>query len=285
MRPPRNPFHPSEILLEEFLKPAGLTQAAFAARIGWTRARGGGGGGLELRREAWTGERNHEIGPRGAVPHRRDAAALRARRLPDHRPHVPGRAVRLPSIGGARGGWTPVSARGAAFVAAGPGSPRARPSATSPMDRFAPAAGRGADERAFSVTTGLKPVEPLLGPASRRLVSSLRGFPPPPHHPVRRHRQQAPQQHDTLARKRGSSLIHADPVGADLPLGRAIREHRRVATVVDSPAQIGASAFRGVGPQCDPVWITFVGRRGGAGVGVSRVLRQCPDVAGDTSVE
>jgi antitoxin HigA-1 len=39
MRPPRNPLHPGEILLEEFLKPAGQTQAAFAARIGWTRAR------------------------------------------------------------------------------------------------------------------------------------------------------------------------------------------------------------------------------------------------------
>lgn len=39
MRPPKNPIHPGEILLEEFLKPAGETQAAFAARIGWTRAR------------------------------------------------------------------------------------------------------------------------------------------------------------------------------------------------------------------------------------------------------
>jgi addiction module HigA family antidote len=39
MRPPQNPIHPGEILLEEFLKPAGETQAAFAARIGWTRAR------------------------------------------------------------------------------------------------------------------------------------------------------------------------------------------------------------------------------------------------------
>lgn len=39
MRPPKNPFHPGEILLEEFLKPAGMTQAAFAAKIGWTRAR------------------------------------------------------------------------------------------------------------------------------------------------------------------------------------------------------------------------------------------------------
>ena len=39
MRPPRNPIHPGEILLEEFLKPSGETQAAFASRIGWTRAR------------------------------------------------------------------------------------------------------------------------------------------------------------------------------------------------------------------------------------------------------
>jgi addiction module HigA family antidote len=39
MRPPKNPIHPGEILLEEFLNPAGVTQAAFAARIGWTRAR------------------------------------------------------------------------------------------------------------------------------------------------------------------------------------------------------------------------------------------------------
>jgi len=39
MRPPKNPIHPGEILLEEFLKPAGETQAAFASRIGWTRAR------------------------------------------------------------------------------------------------------------------------------------------------------------------------------------------------------------------------------------------------------
>jgi addiction module HigA family antidote len=36
---PKNPFHPGEILLEEFLEPAGITQTAFANRIGWTRAR------------------------------------------------------------------------------------------------------------------------------------------------------------------------------------------------------------------------------------------------------
>jgi addiction module HigA family antidote len=39
VRQPRNPFHPGEILLEEFLKPAGTTQSAFAEKIGWTRAR------------------------------------------------------------------------------------------------------------------------------------------------------------------------------------------------------------------------------------------------------
>lgn len=39
MRPPKNPIHPGEILLEEFLSPTGETQAAFAVRIGWTRAR------------------------------------------------------------------------------------------------------------------------------------------------------------------------------------------------------------------------------------------------------
>ena len=36
---PTNPFHPGEILLEEFLVPGDLTQTAFAAKIGWTRAR------------------------------------------------------------------------------------------------------------------------------------------------------------------------------------------------------------------------------------------------------
>ena len=39
MRQPKNPFHPGEILLEEFLKPAGISQAALAKRLGWTRAR------------------------------------------------------------------------------------------------------------------------------------------------------------------------------------------------------------------------------------------------------
>lgn len=36
---PKNPFHPGEILLEEFLEPAGLSQAAFARQLGWTKAR------------------------------------------------------------------------------------------------------------------------------------------------------------------------------------------------------------------------------------------------------
>lgn len=36
---PKNPFHPGEILLEEFLEPAGVTQTEFASRLGWTRAR------------------------------------------------------------------------------------------------------------------------------------------------------------------------------------------------------------------------------------------------------
>ena len=39
MNQPKNPFHPGEILLEEFLEPANITQVAFAQRLGWTRAR------------------------------------------------------------------------------------------------------------------------------------------------------------------------------------------------------------------------------------------------------
>lgn len=39
MRPAKNPFHPGEILLEEFLAPAGMTQAAFAEKIEWSRSR------------------------------------------------------------------------------------------------------------------------------------------------------------------------------------------------------------------------------------------------------
>jgi addiction module HigA family antidote len=38
-REPRNPFHPGEILLEEFLEPKGVTQSAFAEKVGWTKTR------------------------------------------------------------------------------------------------------------------------------------------------------------------------------------------------------------------------------------------------------
>lgn len=36
---PRNPIHPGEMLLEEFLHPAHLSQRRFAAMLGWTTAR------------------------------------------------------------------------------------------------------------------------------------------------------------------------------------------------------------------------------------------------------
>ena len=36
---PRNPIHPGEMLLEEFLRPTGTSQRQFAARLGWTRAK------------------------------------------------------------------------------------------------------------------------------------------------------------------------------------------------------------------------------------------------------
>jgi addiction module HigA family antidote len=36
---PKNPFHPGEILLEEFLEPGGVSQAALAEKIGWTKTR------------------------------------------------------------------------------------------------------------------------------------------------------------------------------------------------------------------------------------------------------
>jgi len=39
MKQPKNPFHPGEILLEEFLEPGEITQTAFAAKLNWTRAR------------------------------------------------------------------------------------------------------------------------------------------------------------------------------------------------------------------------------------------------------
>lgn len=31
-----NPFHPGEILLEEFLEPKGFSQRGFARKLGWT---------------------------------------------------------------------------------------------------------------------------------------------------------------------------------------------------------------------------------------------------------
>ena len=39
IKQPPNPFHPGEILLEEFLEPGNVSQAAFARKIGWTKAR------------------------------------------------------------------------------------------------------------------------------------------------------------------------------------------------------------------------------------------------------
>lgn len=38
MRPP-HPIHPGQMLLEEFLRPAHLSQRAFAANVGWTTAK------------------------------------------------------------------------------------------------------------------------------------------------------------------------------------------------------------------------------------------------------
>lgn len=34
----KNPIHAGEILIEEFLVPMGETQAAFADKLGWTKA-------------------------------------------------------------------------------------------------------------------------------------------------------------------------------------------------------------------------------------------------------
>ena len=36
---PKNPIHPGEILLEEFLVPSGTSQRAFASKLGWTPAK------------------------------------------------------------------------------------------------------------------------------------------------------------------------------------------------------------------------------------------------------
>ncbi len=38
-RQPGNPFHPGEILREEFLEAGGITQVALAAKLGWTTTR------------------------------------------------------------------------------------------------------------------------------------------------------------------------------------------------------------------------------------------------------
>jgi addiction module HigA family antidote len=39
MKQPKNPFHPGEILLEEFLEPMGMTQVALAEKLNWTKAK------------------------------------------------------------------------------------------------------------------------------------------------------------------------------------------------------------------------------------------------------
>ncbi|MCM2351889.1 MAG: HigA family addiction module antitoxin [Bacteriovoracaceae bacterium] len=39
MKLPKNPFHPGEILFEEFLEPMGVSQSAFAEKLGWTKAK------------------------------------------------------------------------------------------------------------------------------------------------------------------------------------------------------------------------------------------------------
>lgn len=36
---PKNPIHPGEMLLEEFLNPKGISQRSFAATLGWTTAK------------------------------------------------------------------------------------------------------------------------------------------------------------------------------------------------------------------------------------------------------
>lgn len=39
MKLPQNPFHPGEMLLEEFIEPNGWTQAYAAKELGWTKAK------------------------------------------------------------------------------------------------------------------------------------------------------------------------------------------------------------------------------------------------------
>jgi len=36
---PTNPIHPGEMLFQEFLKPAGISQRSFAQDLGWTAAK------------------------------------------------------------------------------------------------------------------------------------------------------------------------------------------------------------------------------------------------------
>jgi len=38
-RQPGNPFHPGEVLLEEFLLPGNVSQSVFSEKLGWTRAK------------------------------------------------------------------------------------------------------------------------------------------------------------------------------------------------------------------------------------------------------
>ncbi len=35
MKQPKNPFHPGEMLLEEFLESAGINQSQLAQKVGW----------------------------------------------------------------------------------------------------------------------------------------------------------------------------------------------------------------------------------------------------------
>jgi antitoxin HigA-1 len=39
VKQPTNPFHPGEMLLEEFLQPSGISQSDFAEKLGWTKAK------------------------------------------------------------------------------------------------------------------------------------------------------------------------------------------------------------------------------------------------------
>jgi addiction module HigA family antidote len=39
MRAPKNPFHPGEMLLEEFMQPNEWTQVHVADELGWTKAK------------------------------------------------------------------------------------------------------------------------------------------------------------------------------------------------------------------------------------------------------